>query len=117
MVKIDLSKSPEENCPSFERCSTNKCPLHKDYAKLLDSPEDKLLFGWKRCRTNKPTRMKIAKAFCLKSLGLTDKERSNLRKSIEMKKQIFLTRVKSKKNDLNNDSKVKSNLIEGSDEK
>ena len=101
MVKIDMHKEPHENCPSFERCSTNKCPLHRNFKSLENSPEDRKLMGWKRCRTSKKVRMKIAKAFHLKTLGLSDKERSNLRQSIRMKQSIFSTREETNENGLN----------------
>lgn len=88
---INLSKEPHECCPSFERCNTNKCPLHKDFSKLEDKQEDKLIKGWKKCRASKPVRMKIAKAFKLKSMGLTLRELDSMKKSIQMKKEFLLT--------------------------
>jgi len=106
--KINLSLEPHENCTSFKECSTNKCPLHKNHSKLQDYPEDKAIKGWKKCRANKLIRMRIAKAFRLKTLGLTDKERGNLTKSLQMKKQIFLTQRKQPKTPLNAHSGTKS---------
>lgn len=103
LQKIDFSKESHHNCPSFDRCNTNKCPLHRDFYKLQDSPEDKILSDWKKCRASKLVRMKIAKAFRLKSLGLTDRERYRLTKSLQMKKENSLQR--------NNHSKSLKNAI------
>lgn len=87
-MKINLNKSAWENCPSFERCNTNRCPLHKDFFKLKNMLEDRILMGWKKCRCSKSKRMENAASFNLKWLGLTDRERDSMRKSIEMKKQF-----------------------------
>jgi len=92
-MKIDMTKPSHENCPSFEVCQTNACPLHKDYHKTLFTIEgDKTIEGWRKCRSDKTTRMKIATVFKLKNQGLTEKEQSNLRQSIKMKEQILSTR-------------------------
>ena len=87
-INIKSYQFPEENCPSFEKCNTNKCPLHKDYDKLIDSPEDKKIKGWKKCRTKKEVRKRIGMIFDLKNKGLTYKELDSLRKSIALKKMI-----------------------------
>lgn len=74
-MKIDLIKSIPENCPSFDKCGTNACPLHKNYHKtLFDFPDDKLIPGWRKCRASKKVRMRIAEAFNLKNKGLTKRE-------------------------------------------
>lgn len=113
-MKIDLTIPSHHNCPSFDRCNTNKCPLHPDYSKLKDDSLDKGLPGWKRCRANKLVRMRIAKAFRLKSLGLSDRERANLTKSLQMKKQIFSTQEKQTKLPLNDNlGQFSSQLNEG----
>ena len=93
-IQIDLSKSPEYSCPSFHRCSFNNCPLAKKPNKYQTLPEDKLLFDYKKCRCQKKTRMEIAKAFNLKSLGLTLRELSSMKQSIRMKQEVFSTRSK-----------------------
>lgn len=88
-MKIDLSKTPFENCPSFERCNCNACPLHPNYLKtLFNLPEDKEIWGWKRCRTGKKIRMRIAKEFKLKNLGLTKKETASYRMSLLQKQGV-----------------------------
>ena len=83
-MKIDLTLSAAENCPSFDKCQCNRCPLHKDYSKLRDFDSDKKLFGWRKCRATKPTRKKIGIAFKLKHLGLTDREFSGYQKWANM---------------------------------
>ena len=97
MVNINLQKEPHENCPSFEKCNTNKCPLHKNFLKLEDTSEDKQVSGWKKCRASKIVRMKIAMAFKLKSQGLTMKELGRMRKSMQMKKEVLLQRKRDAK--------------------
>lgn len=80
-MKIDLTKTPPENCPSFDVCVCNACPLHPDYHKtLFDLPEDKQVWGWRKCRATKPTRRRIGEAFKLKNRGMTDKEIVGIRK-------------------------------------
>ena len=73
-MKINLSKSAPDSCPSFDRCQFNKCPLHKNFDKLEVYPEDKLLYNYHKCRCNKQKRMEIATAFNLKNKGLFQKE-------------------------------------------
>ena len=95
-MKLDMTKPPHENCPSFEVCQTNACPTHKDYHKTLFTIEgDKTVEGWRKCRSDKTTRMKLAAVFGLKNQGLTEKEHSNLRLSIKMKEQMLSTRENS----------------------
>lgn len=88
-MKIDLSKSSYKNCPSFDKCNCNKCPLHPEHLKLINFSEDKLIFGWKKCRCSKRVRMKIADSFKLKNKGLTAKELDSMNKSIQMKQDNF----------------------------
>ena len=91
-----MNKEPHQNCPSFDICSTNKCPLHRNYKKLIDFNEDKLLNGWKKCRAEKPVRIKIGTAFKLRNKGLRERELASLKQweamtqeEREAKKQIF----------------------------
>ena len=97
LLKIDYSKTPYENCPSFEKCSTNKCPLHPSFLILRNEAEDKKLLGWKKCRAGKKTRIKIGDAFNIKSRGLSLRELDSMKKSLQLKKQILLTQEKSQK--------------------
>jgi len=96
-MKIDLTLRPPENCLHFETCQFNDCPLEPkpNYYEIL--PEDKLLYGFHKCRCSKIVRMKIAHAFSMKSLGLTLRELSNMTKSMKMKEQYFFQRDKNLK--------------------
>lgn len=47
---------PWEECPSFDDCSVNACPLHPDYLKLPTSPYDPET----KCRSLRATREAIA---------------------------------------------------------
>lgn len=76
--KIDLSKSPESNCPRFEICQINKCPLHKDFEKLENDVTDPSKIKKEKC-TSKKVRREIGRAFGLKNCGLTSRERSGYR--------------------------------------
>jgi len=89
-MKINLNIDPHHNCPSFDRCNVNKCPLHRNFYHLKDEPEDKLIKGWRKCRAGKPIRMRIAKAFNLKNKGLSVRELARYRRSREMKKELEL---------------------------
>ncbi len=91
-MKIDTNLPAPENCPSFSICFVNDCPLEKKPNKYQTLPEDKKLWNYKKCRCGKPKRMAIAKAYNIKSLGLTLRELANMKRSIQMKQQIFSTR-------------------------
>jgi hypothetical protein len=73
-MKINLNKSPHENCQSFDKCQFNKCPLHPDFKKLEVYPEDRVMFNFHKCRCSKKKRMEIAAAFKLKNKGLFQRE-------------------------------------------
>ena len=94
-MQINLSSTASENCPSFEFCQVNACPLEKkpNFYKNLD--EDKKLFNHKKCSCSKKKRIEIAKAFNQKTLGLTLRELSGMRKSLTLKEQIFFTKEKN----------------------
>ncbi len=100
-MKIDPTKEPHENCPSFEKCNTNKCPLHRDFIRLENKPEDKKLLGGKKCRASKKVRMKIGKVFRLKNKGLTPREIDGMKKSIKLKQLNLFQREKLDKPFLN----------------
>jgi len=63
-----------KECPYFDSCQENSCPLASDYEKLETTPEDKLLFNYKKCKSRKATRMNIAEKYNLTNKGLTNKE-------------------------------------------
>ena len=62
-MKIDTSKTAPENCAYFDKCNVNACPLHKDYLKLVDTAEDKLLPGLRMWRMKRSMEMKKEFAF------------------------------------------------------
>ncbi len=94
-MKIDLTKTAPENCLHFQECEVNDCPLEKQPNKFQTLPEDKKLYNFHKCRCTKKKRMDIGKAYKMKSLGMTLKELANMKRSMEMKKQMFSTRVKN----------------------
>jgi len=77
-IKVDTTITPPENCPRFDYCQINSCPLHPDYKQLQNDSSDPAFNGYKKQKCiNKKRRMLIAKAFGLKSLGLTPRELSS----------------------------------------
>lgn len=94
-IKIDLSQEPFHSCPQFEKCQVNDCPLASKPNQYKTMPGDKLIFGFRKCRATKLTRMKIGKAFNMKSLGLTLRELSAMKASMRMKQSSFLMREKN----------------------
>ena len=59
-----------ENCPRFERCSVNNCPLHPKYPDMDTCPQD----SEKRCTLGKKKRLLIASDSGLKFKGMTTRE-------------------------------------------
>ena len=80
--KIDLTQSPESHCPRFDICSINKCPLHKDYEKLLNHSSDPSKIYKEKC-TDKKIRKEIGKAFGLKYGGMTTREFHSSKRWVE----------------------------------
>jgi len=50
---------PCEDCPRYERCSVNNCPLHPEYPNLYTAPGD----FEKRCTLGKARRLRIASRY------------------------------------------------------
>ena len=61
---------PFRECPSFNRCSANVCPLDPL------QHEKEVLQGEDRCKAEKPTRMRIGSKYpdLLRFVGLTKRE-------------------------------------------
>jgi len=81
-------KEAFHECPYFDGCQVNECPLSSNYQYLKENycPADKLLWNYKKCRLRKATRMKLGQKYGLLNFGLTNKERGNhLRKYPELK--------------------------------
>ena len=89
-----MTPEPYESCNHFETCQVNDCPLARKPNLYLTLPEDKLLFGYHKCKSTKKTRMKIAQRFNLTSMGLTLRELAGMRQSIKLKVYPFSTQEK-----------------------
>lgn len=72
---------PQEECPRYETCSVNQCPLHKDYGKLLFSPYD----TEQKCNVSKKIRMRIGEKYHLVHKGLKPKELAGMNQSLKLK--------------------------------
>jgi len=88
-TKIAVAHTPNEDCPRFDKCSVNKCPLHPDYNTLYCAPEDKDGPGdpEKTCLAKSSTRQAIAAQYpdILSKNGLTDGEIDRDRKRARAK--------------------------------
>jgi len=96
--KIDLSKSPEENCPRWEGCSINKCPLSKNYEKLKNDKSDPSKVFKSIC-SKKSIRRDIGKAFGLRYGGLYSREFNGEKRmsSIKCPQKDFIINYKGEK--------------------
>lgn len=67
------------DCPYFDKCQENCCPLSSNYEHLLKTSYsgDKLLFNYHPCRLKKFKRLEIGKKHNLKNFGLKKREFSN----------------------------------------
>lgn len=63
---------PQTECPRYERCSVNHCPLDPEQDQHLSHPLDKE----QKCPMEKPVRFKIGQKYpdLLPMLGLTARE-------------------------------------------
>lgn len=52
-----MNRLPYHNCPSFDRCSCNRCPLDPDFESKLRYPDEE------KCRAEKPTRYRIGSEY------------------------------------------------------
>ena len=96
-MKVNAKLTAPQNCPSFEKCQYNNCPLESKPNFYETFPEDKQVWGYKKCRCSKIVRMRIAKSYGLKSLGLSLRELANMKQSIKMKEQNLSQRDNSVK--------------------
>ncbi len=76
MTKLIINKQPYHECPSFDRCSANKCPLDPDIDLRDSAPGDR------KCKGEKPTRIKIGSKYpeLLPYKGLTKREYQGLQR-------------------------------------
>jgi len=77
-------KQPFEECPKFNTCSVNRCPLHPDYLQLESIPAD---LG-RKCRLSKMKRIAIASRFpgIITFGGFTIREHSMSQNALNGKK-------------------------------
>ena len=61
---------PNKECPRFDRCSVNNCPLTAKYPNWSVSPED----AESKCTLGKSKRFSIGSGTCLNFKGLTPRE-------------------------------------------
>ncbi len=87
--KIDITKSPESHCPKFDLCAIDKCPLHKDYSKLLNNKSDPSKVNKEKC-TSKQIRKEIGRKFDLEFGGMTSKE-FNASKALDISSKGAIT--------------------------
>jgi len=62
-----------KECPRFDKCNVNKCPLHTDYEKLQSSEYDKE----QKCTMERRVRERIGLKYGLPNQGLTQREISS----------------------------------------
>ena len=97
LVREQLLAQPFYECPQFDSCSCNKCPLDPEYKNMIALP------GEERCKAQKPTRMKIGEKYqsVLPLKGLTCRESQGKkiwdRKTPTEKKQMLERGVKALK--------------------
>lgn len=72
---------PQEECPQYDKCNCNKCPLHKDYMKLEVYPSD----SQTTCKVKKSIRQRIGQKYNLSNQGLKPQEIKGDRRSAMLK--------------------------------
>lgn len=70
---IDKTKPAIENCPRFDNCNINCCPLLGCPMQIRNDPSDPAIIRKEKCIPKKK-RMEIGKAFDLPNLGLKPRE-------------------------------------------
>jgi len=70
--------NPSLNCPNFDGCSVNKCPLNPDYETLKNAEGDPFM-----CKAQKSTRKRLG--VNLLNKGLRCRERAGERLSFYLK--------------------------------
>ena len=90
--KYGRTPEPNELCSRFEICQLNKCPLHLDYKKLKNNPEDPAIKYKYRCIA-KAIRKRIAQEFNLKNKGMTDREFSGTKRWAELPESVKQERI------------------------
>ena len=91
-MAIDLTKTAPENCPRFERCNINACPLAPN-SQQVNYPNDPSQLRKEKC-ASKNCRMKIGLAFGLKNKGMTSREITGARKWAELPEEVKQERIR-----------------------
>lgn len=102
-----MEKMPYRECPSFEVCSSQKCPLDPYMETRIQTLEDE------KCKAHKPTRFRIGSKYpeLLKFQGLTPNEWHGKQRALTMtqadkdkQRDVFLQRMKNYKKTQKNDT-------------
>jgi len=105
-----MTNLPVIDCPNFDSCSVNNCPLHPGYPDLLtciDDPEIK-------CKAQKPTRIKIAEKYpgVLRFDGLSLKEhRLKIKRENRTPEEWAKLRLRAKKLLQGRDSSIQKEKV------
>ena len=75
-MAIKNPKSACEECPRFDFCEINKCPLHVDYLSLFNDPSDPAMRTKQKCIA-KSIRKRIGVKWNLPNIGLTPREQTS----------------------------------------
>jgi len=67
-----LTRKPYRECPRYQKCSVNSCPLHPIFPEIYTDPEDSQV----KCTLEKEVRFRIGSKYpdLLKFQGLTPRE-------------------------------------------
>lgn len=78
---------PFEQCPRFERCCVNVCPLHPNYKKLKSADSD----PEQKCTLPKSIRKRLGVSLAWK--GMTEKEISGAKRWDSLPENVKQTRI------------------------
>lgn len=86
-----MSPTPQQECPRWERCSVNHCPLDPDRDTHLAHPKD----NKRVCRMERQVRQKIAVKFpdILPWGGLTERETSYAQREAKLSPEVKSARI------------------------
>lgn len=79
--------NPYELCPRFEKCSVNVCPLHFNFRRLQDSPND----PEQKCTLPKTIRKRLGISLSWK--GLTDSELAAQKRWDSLPEEVKQSRI------------------------
>ena len=85
---MNSTLQPYDECPRFNRCSVNNCPLSFSYP-LFKYPEDRET----RCSLAKSIRVRIGSKYELKYQGMTAKEWGATKRCLNIEEKERLARI------------------------